>query len=289
MDKPDILKTESFAPLARLLEKWTRLSENISNEPKRMPILLPDVFLRAHYGVSTDVILDILTDHLYEKQNLMGFYGDVPCFEFYLNQCQPGGPFREINRMVSEVRRAAGFRNHFEGIVHIDVSEWIYSYTDKHFREFLYYLSENSDNWLIVLSVSYSQKKKEQVDAMEAFISMFLRLESLEIKQPWTDYYKDVILKGLSDYGLRPDDDALALLGASVDKLRGNHQFDSERTLSVFIRDIIYTLYSGQTPPPTTLTADLLTDFGPDSDYVRRALSVKKQRKLGFVDEEETK
>ncbi len=287
MNDKDLLQTKGYKPLAKLLEKWSRLSENLRLQPQKTPILLPDVFLRAHRGVSVGQVLSMLTDYFAGTKNLMHFSGGVPCVEFYLNKTDPVQKFDEISRLTEEIRIAAGFRNHFEGIVHVDVSEWLGRQEEKHFREFLSYLSENSDNWLIVLSIRYSDRKKEEADAMEAFVAMYLRLESVELRLPDAKYYAEVVRKGLEAYGLQTDDSAMELLCGSLKVIVRNRQFSGRRTVSALLRDIVYTLYSSPSPPSAVLTAADLADFSPESEYVRRTVVKMERRVLGFADKED--
>lgn len=109
--------------------------------------------------------------------NLMEFYGDVKFFEFLLNYCHPNEYFSELQRLIDKIDNAAGFRNEFKGIVHIDINEWIDHFEKKHFVSLMECLSSNSNKWLIVLSV-YSDKK-EKIHNLNAFLSLYLRIEKI--------------------------------------------------------------------------------------------------------------
>jgi hypothetical protein len=85
-----------------------------------------------------------------EKPNLMSFYGDVAYFEFMLNYCGPRENFSELQRLMDGVDNAKGFRSEFRGILFIDIDDWRDHFEEKHFVDFMEYLSDNSDDWLIV-------------------------------------------------------------------------------------------------------------------------------------------
>ena len=109
---------------------------------------------RFTFGNGRTTMLQLLSEYLTEKNDLMDFYGDVKYLEFMLNYCPSGEHFSELQRLMNEIDNAAGFRYEYRGIVYIDIDEWIGHFEEKHFVSFMEYLSDNSDSWLVVLSVS---------------------------------------------------------------------------------------------------------------------------------------
>ena len=92
------------------VERWQTLSENLKKAPPAVPVLLPDMLWVAKSGVGITSLLQHLSAYLWERKNLISFYGDVKFFEFLLNYCDPSRPFTELQRLVNETNRAAGFR-----------------------------------------------------------------------------------------------------------------------------------------------------------------------------------
>ena len=235
-----IMAQNGLTEFKDLIRKWESLAKNIENRPCGVPIILPDLFLVSRSGTGRTFLLKLLSEYLTEKQTLMDFYGDVSYFEFMLNYCSPEEHFSEIQRLMTEVDNAAGFRSEYRGIIYIDIDEWRDHFEEKHFVSFMEYLSDNSDEWLVVLSVS--DDEKEQTDALEAFVSSYIRIERIEIEQPtlWdlTAYAK----KMLDAYGIRLKPEAEKVISEAIGVLRGNKYFDGYKTVKMLCEDIAYSL-----------------------------------------------
>lgn len=271
---------EGAVGLKTLIKKWDTLSANLKHYRADLPILLPDLFVTAQSSSRVSELVYELAGYLREKKNLMDFYGDVPYFEFMFNYCKPDTPFSEIQRLMDEVNICAGFRNVYKGIVHIRIDEWTGHQDEQHFFEFLDYISENTVNWLVVLSVV--GKKASDVSALESALSMFLRIEKITLKTLSTESYVNEAVKQIAKYDLELDESAMKLLGESIDILRKNKYFDSSYTIRLLCSDIVYGVYSGKIRKSGILTAEDLKDFAVDSPYIQRTLN-KSGIKIGFT------
>lgn len=268
-----------------VVERWRILSENIKSRPTDSPIVLPDMLWVAKSGVGKTHLLRLLSGYLTEQRNLMEFFGDVPFFEFLVSYCKPDEPFSELNRLIDEVDNAAGFRNTFKGIVHIDINEWLEHFTEKHFISLMEYLAANSDQWLVVLSVSADDAGK--IHNLYAFLSMYLRIEKVTLSLPKTADLFEYIQRQLSGYGLELSEDARALLHETIEKLRKNKYFDGFKTIKMLCQDIVYSVFSCENMEGRVLTAQMLTGFRADSDYVKRTVAnIERVNRIGLVDKE---
>lgn len=271
-------EAEEFKPVA---EKWRILSENIKSSPFDAPILLPDMLWIAKPGVGRSNLLYLMTEYLAELGNIMDFYGDVKYFEFLMEYCAPSERFEGLNRLIDAVNNAAGFRNEFRGVIHIDITEWKKHYEENYFITLMEYLADNSDKWLIVLSVIPSDD--EDFHNLEAFLSMFLRIERIALTLPKTGDLFDSIEKHLDAYGLSLEDDAKQLLTDSIEELRQSRYFDGFKTIKLLCQDIVYSVFSKQPIESYHLTKDMLQDFAADSDYVKRTVTkFEKVHLIGF-------
>ena len=277
-----IMEQKGMKNLKKLIERWEALSLNVKEKSYDAPIILPDIFLVSRSGTGRTHLLNLLSDYLNERPNLMSFYGDVPYFEFLLNYCAPKEHFSEIQRLMSEISNAAGFRNEYRGIVFIDVDEWRSHFEEKHFINFLEYLSDNSNDWLVVLSVS--DRNIEQVNAMEALISAFLRLERVEIERPAKEDLLKYALEILSSYGIEADSSATKLLLDSIGALCKNKYFDGYKTVKMLSQDVAYASFiKGGKGEKLCLSAADLQGFSKESDYVRRTvIKLESTQKIGF-------
>ena len=269
--------------LQALVNRWEILSENIKSRPLNTPVLLPDIFLYTRPGFGNTTLLRLLAAYLDSKENLMDFYGDVKYHEFMLNYTEPKKDFVELNRLIEEIRMAAGFRSEFHGLIRINIDEWVGHHEERHFLRFLDYLSANSEKWLIILTVSRSPDNKTK--EMEALISMFLRLETVTLHMPKADVLLSYISDFLNFYGLSLDDSGHSLLEESVEKLSENKHFDGLHTIRLLSRDIVYHYYSQPECGRKVLTAEDLSAFSSASEYIQRTIvKYEQHRVLGFTE-----
>lgn len=268
------------------VERWQTLSENLKKTPTALPVLLPDMLWVAKSGVGITSLLQTLSAYLWERKNLMDFYGDVRFFEFQMNYCSPGAPFTELQRLMDETDRAAGFRSEFKGIIHIDCNAWLEHYREPHFISLMEYLAANSHKWLVIISV-YSTNPKE-LHNFEAFLSMYLRIRRINLPMPAVNELLERLESLLEGYGLSLDGSGKDLLCQTVEKIRENPYFDGFKSISMLGQDIVYTIFSQATIPQGPLSAEHLASFGPDSAYITRTIAqITRKHRIGLLREED--
>ena len=281
----EIMNLKEADEFKNIIKKWEVLSGNIKKYPNNAPIILPDMFWVAKSGVGKTKLLKLMSEYLYSKGNLIDFYGDVKFFEFMLNYTEPNEPFNELRRLMDEINNAAGFRNEYRGIILIDIDDWVNCYEEKHFKSFMEYISSNSDKWLVVLSVSGGDS--QQLHNLQAFLSMYLRLEKIILTLPKTEDLFVYIEERLSQYGLSLSGDAQNLLHATIEKLRRNRYFDGFKTIKLLCHDIVYEFYSKENTSVSVLTESDLAAFSADSEYVKRTVAkFEKKNKIGLLNGE---
>ena len=164
----------------------------------------------------------------------------------------------------------------------IDVDEWIAHYTERHFTAFMEYLAANSEHWLIVLCVSPA--KEETLHDLQAFLSMYLRLETIRMELPSDEQLVAYLETLLADCRFTLDEQARTLLRRTFAALRNNKRFDGYKSAQLLAKDIVYHLYSADIPPARTLTAATLEQFAENSRYVRNMLfaASSSRKTIGF-------
>lgn len=281
-----LMAVKGAEELRNVVNRWETLSENLASKPVHTPIILPDMLWIAKSGVGVTNLLKLISEYLFTKHNLMEFYGDVKFFEFLLEYCRPEAQFTELQRLMDEVDNAKGFRSEFKGIIHIDINQWLEHYEERHFVSFMEYLSSNSDEWLVVLSID--SDKEDKIHNLNAFLSMYLRVEKVEIILPQTEDLLDHVEARLGKYHLSLESDARELLYQTIGELRKNKYFDGFKSINMLCQDIIYAVFSRDKIHTESLSADMLGDFSKDSDYVKRMVAnIEKVRKIGFINNEE--
>ena len=169
---------------------------------------------------------------------------------------------------MTEINNAAGFRSEYRGIVYIDVDEWREHFEEKHFVSFMEYLSDNSDDWLVVLSVS--DDKPEQVKQMEAFASAYIRIERITIEPPTVQELTQYAKKLLEGYGVTLISQTEKVLSGSIGELCNNKYFDGYKTVKMLCEDIAYSLYTDGFRKDKGLIPSDLSKFAKDSEYIQR-------------------
>lgn len=276
-----IMEQEGMTEFKTLIKKWDALCTNMQTKPMGVPIILPDLFLISHSGTGRTHFLKLLSEYLAQKPNLMDFYGNVRYFEFLLGYCAPGEHFSEIQRLMTEIESAAGFRSEYRGIVYIDLDEWRGHCEEAYFRSFLEYLSDNSDDWLTVLSVS--DDEPTQNEHMESVISAYLRTERLTLEQPSAQVLTEYALSLLAAYGITLRQDAKKLLYDSIEAISRNKYFDGYKSVKMLCQDVAYTVCSSGLHLQSELDADALRGFSKDSEYVSRMrFKIKNSTHIGF-------
>ncbi len=277
-----LMKLKGADQLQKLVKKWDVLSENITKRAPDAPIVLPDILLYTKPGCGNTRIFHLLSEYLNSKENLMAFYGDVKFFEFKLEYYPKNDIFRDLYRLIESIQTAAGFRNVYKGIIRINIDEWVGHHNEKHFLDFLQFLQFNTGYWLVVLTLS-EHEEDEKTKEMESVISMYLRLEKITVKMPENKDLAEYAQNHFSNYGFELDGPAMETLEKSIAVLRKNKYFYGYNTVIDMCNDIVYSLFSKETMADKIITAEMLTDFSEDSDYVKRTvIKLEKKDSIGF-------
>lgn len=279
----EIMELTGANEFKELIQKWDSLSDNLRNHPRPAPRLLPNLLWVGNSGIGRTKLMRLMSTYLASKGNLLDFYGDMKFFEFLLSYTPKDAPFQELQRLEDELSAAKGFRNEFRGAVLIDIDPWVNHFDELYFTGFMEYLAAHSDKWLIVLSVSEMEDSKLQ--NLEAFLSMFLRLDRISLPLPESEDLFTFVTRKLGEHGLTPDESAKSLLLRTINELRDNLYFDGYKTISMLCQDIVYEHFSSPNASNTVLTAEDLDAFAPGSNYVKKAIKNSRGR-IGFTPEE---
>lgn len=269
-----------------LIQKWEALSNNVGDNARALPRLLPNLLWVGNSGIGRTKLMTLMSAYLWSKGNLVDFYGDVKYLEFLLSYTPREQPFQELQRLEDELVEASGFRSEFRGAILIDITAWLRHYREPYFVSFMEYLSAHSDKWLIVLSVP--EMPKDALNNLEAFLSMFLRLDQIALTLPTAEEFCKFVGQTLEGYGLGFAPEARALLLKSVTELRENTYFDGFKTIEMLCQDIAYEHFSSDRADQKLLTEADMETFAPGGNYVKKVIhNSEKIRRIGFGREEE--
>ena len=149
----------------------------------------------------------------------------------------------------------------------------------KCFVSFLELLASHNEEWLIVLSVS----ENENLDNFIAAVSTYLRIKTLKIEMPTTDELLVYVKNKLSLHNLSVNDKNNEQIKDTIEKLKGNKNFDGFKTLDMLVQDIVYEHFCVPDSQKGELPDDIIEKFTSDSEYANRLNGKKKSAKtIGF-------
>lgn len=278
-----LMRVKGVPELKQVFAQWQKLSDNIKKTGTDRINILPDMLWISENGINKTELLSLMSDYLYELGNLMSFSSEKRFIEFSLVREGNGSDFTELTRLNTQINAVKGYRNSFEGVIYIDISEWADHTDDWRFLTFLEFLATNSSVWLIILNVD--RYAVGSFRRLESVLSSYLRIHKVRLEAPSTEEYFNYALSILDDYGFVLDGEARGLLRESLSKMRKSKRFDGVGTVRYLCSDIIYRSLSRETEDLYALSAKDLSGFSADSEYVSHIIESGEKRersRIGF-------
>ena len=275
-----IMSLQESDDIKNIVNRWNNFSKNKIKLPHNAPIVLPDMLWITKPGYGKTSLLNLISEYL-SSEHLMEFYGDVKFFEFTLAFRNKDNFEIEIDRFNNAVLNAAGFRNEFKGVICINIDEWIDHTEDKRFIEFLDFLSLNTYDWHIIFSIE--SKKQNQIDKIEALLSMYFRLEKVVFKMPETQELLEYIKDNIGIYGFELDKKSETILNGAIRELREGQYFDGYKTLNMISTDLIYHMASQDEFEGFVITEKIASQYSPEGEFIKRTKkNIEKRNRIGF-------
>lgn len=277
-----IMMLDGADDLKLIIKKWDQLSHNMPASFSDSTVLLPDLLWFGHHGQNMTRIVRMTSEYLFSTKKLMEFYGDVKYFQFRLEYCAPHKPFSEIQYFVDAMDNAAGFRSLYKGVVFIDVEPWRKHFKERYFIDFLRYLSDNSDPWLIIISINDLDDYEKQ--ELQSMTSLFLRVETVQFTAPSIERLSEYASSYLNDNGVLLTNAAKQLISKSISLLSETQYFEGYGSVKRFCNDILYSLLIKNADLSEKIGKKYLEEFDENSDYIRvRTINKKQSRKIGLT------
>lgn len=254
---------ESFKDL---IQRWQRFSDNISKFNAKKGLVIPDLLWVCDNGIDRSGLLRLLTSYLEEADNLVDFYGNVKCFEHYIEYVPDKTNFHEIEKLAEKIRDAAGFRSEYRGILSLELGEWVGHFHEENFINILKFLATVDDDITFIFNIhNYDQRAVEQL--MQLLV-LFFRIEVIDMKLPDSSQLAIYVKEEIAAYGLNLDAEAEEMVVASVNKLRADQYFAGYEMLDRLAEDIVYSVYTSTPPYDGVVTKGMISAFAPDGMYV---------------------
>ncbi|MBR3307564.1 MAG: hypothetical protein IKI75_09990 [Lachnospiraceae bacterium] len=262
----EIMALHGLAEFKDVIEQWQRLSENMDKFHAKRGLIVPNMLWASDNGLDRERLLALLTNFMYQAGNLLDFYGNVRCLEYFMDYVPAEKDCHEIEKVGEKIRDAAGFRSEYHGILSVDVSEWIGHFEDAHFIDFLKYLATMDADITYVFQIpNYNPQAVEQLTQL---LVLFFRIQPVEMKLPDSEELSNYIKQEIAGYGLNLDPDAEAMIIESVNKLREDQYFAGYDMLNRLAEDIVYSVYTSTPPYDGIVTKGMISAFAPNGIYV---------------------
>ena len=276
----EILSLPEKGTIGNVLAKWEQLHERMQEGRVKTRHLLPEIFLLGAPGIGRSHLLSLIAGYL-DDTKLLEFLGERKFFEFRPEYCSEREEFPELNRFVNKLAEAAGFRNEYKGIICIELDEWVEHYKEKYFTVFIEYLEEHCDNWLLVFSVN---RADTSVEELFAYLSMYFRLDKVELSMPTGEEYIEYLEEFLGEQGFALAKAAKEVLLKSIKELKKSPLFDGYKSINRLGLDIAYEMYTREVFEEVIILAKDVMMFAADSEYIRTMVrNYEKKQQIGFM------
>ncbi|MBR5420994.1 MAG: hypothetical protein IK115_07610 [Lachnospiraceae bacterium] len=262
----EIMSLHGLEDFKEVIEQWQRLSENITKFHAKQKLVLPNMLWATDNGLNREHLLALLTNFMYSSGNLLDFYGNVRCLEYFMDYVPADKECHEIEKIGEKIRDAAGFRSEYRGLLSVDVSEWTGHFEDAHFIDIMKYLATMDEDICYIFQIpNYNPQAVQQLTQL---LVLFFRIQPIQMNLPDSEELCNYIRGEISDFGLNLDQEAEAMIIAAVNRLREDQYFAGYEMLDRLASDIVYSVYTSTPPYDGIVTKGMISAFAPDGFYV---------------------
>ena len=188
-----------------------------------------------------------------------------------------------MNNLIFE---ATGYNRYYKGIICIHVDEWLANVRESHFTELLDFINTNKNKWLAVFNTHNGSVNA--VESLERAISKHMNIQTLKLRFPDSHELVEIVEKGMMfEKGFTFNEGARKILHETIDEISKGEQFNGFKSIEQLVNNMMYCIMTKNVCNKKRITAEMLENFGKDSEYVKRNKSentVLKQ--IGFISSE---
>lgn len=228
---------------------------------------LPPMLAVLPSSVELEPVMDEFCDEL-EASGLVSFTGEKHWLNILIDFPEDG-EFPSFSRMLESLRRAAGYRNNFSGVVRIDLTAWLDHIYDERMSALFAFIYDYSDEIFFIISVS--DNDVSHADALKKELSRWMYTMNVDVKPFTTDQLVSIVENKLTESGHTLADDAKLLIRESVEKLAGQEDFTGLREIESFTTAIAVNTVSHK-----NISAKHLSDFALDGQWMEQHIDSEK-------------
>lgn len=234
---------------------------------------IPPVFATLPGSLQLEYFMNGLCDEL-EKSGSIHFTGDRRWLNFRLEY--PEDPdFKSFALMLQCLHRHSGYRNHFAGVVRIDLTDWIDHENDPKLSAILAYIHDYSDSIFFIISVTTDEP--HLADGLKKETNRWMNTVTTDASCPSVESLTQLVSDKLTLHGHQLTTDARDLLKDSIATLSTQTHFAGVRQI-VSLSDAIL-LEVGDVKE---ISANQLSAFAPESDWITSCMD-SEEITIGFT------
>lgn len=222
---------------------------------------LPPLLAVLPSSVELEPVMDGLCDEL-EDSGLVSFTGEKRWLNILID-CPEGGEFPSFSRMLESLRRTAGYRNNFSGVVRIDLTAWLDNIYDERMSALFAFIYDYSDEIFFIITVSDNDARR--ADALKKELNRWMYTITVDVRPFNINTLVSVVEDKLTESGHTLSDDARLLIRKSVEKLAEQEDFTGLREIESFATAIAISTVSHK-----KISAGHLSDFALDGQWMEQ-------------------
>ena len=234
---------------------------------------IPPVFITLPGSLQLEYFMNGLCDEL-EESGCINFTGDRRWLNFRLEYPEESD-FKSFSSMLQCLHRHSGYRNHFAGVVRIDLSDWIDHENDAKLSAILAYIHDYSDSIFFIISVTIDEP--QLADGLKKETNRWMNTVMTDASCPSVESLTQLVSDKLTSHGHQLTTDARDLLKDSITALSSQTHFAGVRQI-VSLSDAILM----EIGDVKEISANQLSPFGPDGDWIAACMD-SEEITIGFT------
>lgn len=277
----EIEKIYGMDEFKALAQKLCSISENRKTLTASQ-IRLPNYLFAVAPGCGATTHLQLLVKLLAEME-LFRFEGDKKCFEWIIdrNAFEREGSF---DRLLNQLKAAAGFRHSFYGAIGIDINDWCENPQSQKLNRLLDFCEDMREQILFVFIIDLYEE--DTVSAVMNRLSREMPVELVHFPMPTAQQLMLSMNDFISDRGFSLTAEAKQVLETVMPRLMKAKGFDGLQTLDNLADEIVYQFCSGGKVSSPGITMDALAFIERSGGYIDRLECVRpdgrENRRIGF-------
>lgn len=222
---------------------------------------LPPMLAVLPPSVELEPVMDELCNEL-DDNGLVNFTGEKRWLNILID-CPEDSEFSSFTRMLESLRRAAGYRNTFSGVVRIDLTAWLDDIYDERMSALFAFIYDYSDEIFFIISVSVNDPRC--ADALKKEINRWMYTITVDVESFNINTLVSVVENKLEESGHTLSDDARHLIKESVEKLSEQENFIGLREIESFATAVAVNMVSHK-----SISAEHLSEFALGGQWMKQ-------------------